>query len=242
MRRYLATLVALTLSATALSSCSGDEADPLPVRVVAMIEDDAAADPSPVEEHIRALPGVGEVSFRSKADSFADLKKSLADTPEALAGGTADNTPATVSAKVKEPALAEALELAIGTFDGVLDTTLGPDDRDVDTLATIGVVVRLAETSTAEQRAAIERAIRALPRVEDLSFETAEQTRDRLRDRCRDRGELTTAFDRVAVRDIAASFRFIVKSGDESMAPLSAVMKLEGFGTMRFVPSEVVTA
>jgi cell division protein FtsX len=230
----------LTLSATALSACTGDGGEPLPARVTAFLQDDVAAPPAPIEQRIRALPGVTAVEFITKEQAYERLRESFKDRPDLLEEIRPDTLPASLEVTITDGSVAEAVELVIGALEGIRDTALGAGDGAVEALKEVGVLVRLTDGVTREQRDAIEKRVRELPRTEGILFETPEQARDRLRERCRGKGELAASFERVSLLEIPASFRFRIGPHGGKIPELTTLQDLDGIEDLLFVPAEVV--
>ncbi len=242
MRRVLRALLALTLVAAALSACGGDDGKPTPVRVTAFLDDQVAADPAPVEQRIRELSGgVTGIDVITKEQAYERFRETMKDYPDVLEEAKPGTMPASLEVTVTDGSVAEAISLVISTFDGVDSTSFTMGDSDVDALKEVGVLVRLADGVTSEQRDAIEKLVREMPRTKGISFETPKQAQDRLRERCRGKGELATAFERVSSLDIPASFRFRISDPHgEKIPQFSTLQGLDGVKDFLIVPIEVL--
>jgi FtsX extracellular domain len=229
----------MALSATALSACTGDGAEPLPARVAAILQDAAATNPAPIEQRIRALPGVTDVNAVTGEQAYERFRESFKDNPDVIEQIDRDTLPASLEVTVTDGAVAEAVELVIGTLEGVDETVLAIGDGDAEAQKEIGVLVRLTGGFTREQRDAIEKLVRELPRTRAISFETADQAQDRLRKRCRGKGDLAASFEQVRPVDIPASFRFRLGPGGK-IPQLLTLQNLDGVEELLFVPAEVV--
>jgi len=237
MRRGLRTLLALCLLATVLSACGGD-APPMAARIIVILDDEVTTQFAPVEQRIRTMPGVTDVVATTKEQAYAAYQRRLADLPEAAKGVEPGQLPASLEVTVTDLGHAEAVALAIGTFDGVQHTSLSVGGGDVEAQERGGVIVHLEANASSAERAAAERFIRDLPGMDALTFETPEQTRDRLRASSRDHAELAAAFEQVELADIHASFRFRLERG--SVPQLTELMNLDGALPFSYVPAELI--
>ncbi|SNT58652.1 hypothetical protein SAMN05421812_11138 [Asanoa hainanensis] len=238
MRRGFRTLVVLALLAAGLSAC-GDDVAPLPARVIVILDDEGAAQPAVVEQRIRTMPAVTDVVLTTKEQEYENFQRNSAELPEAARNVRPGDLPASMEVTVTDLGRAEAVQYAIGTFDGVDDTSLSTADGDMLAHERVGILVRLEKDASAAERTSVEEFIRALPGYDALTFETPEQTRDRLRERCRDHAELAAAFDKVELADIPASYRFRL-SRDQKAPQLTELINLDGVTPFSFVPAELV--
>ncbi|MFC5004912.1 permease-like cell division protein FtsX [Dactylosporangium cerinum] len=240
MFRSLATVVALALFASPLSGCTGDDPDPLPARISALLDRDADAQQAAIEARIRAVPAVTSVTFVSREAAWERFKQQFADAPDLIAGTKPDSLPASFEATVADGSVAEAVALVIGTFDGITDTTLRNGDGDVTKYEQIGVLVPLKSGVTDGQRAAVEQLIRGLPRTASIRYETGEQTKARLLQRCKGKGDLAASLEKVDASEIPASFRFRIGLHGGKIPQLADLQRLDGVEAMLFVPVEVI--
>ncbi|MEV4513910.1 permease-like cell division protein FtsX [Dactylosporangium sp. NPDC049525] len=238
MFRNFATVVVLVLFAVPVSACSGDDPDPLPVSVSAYLKGDA--EPAAVEARIRAVPTVTSVAFVSRQEAYEQFTKTFKDDPDLIASTKPEVMPQYFTVVVTEGSVGEAVQLVIGTLDGVEQTSLASGAGDVDRLEQAGVLVRLTAGVTDEQRAAVENLVRRLPRTEPARYETGEQTKARLLQRCKGKGDLAASLERVPAGDIPASFRFRVGLHGGKIPQLSDLQHLAGVAAMLIVPVEVV--
>lgn len=238
MRRRTGILLVLTLSAAA--ACSGEDAKPLSARVTAFLHEDVAANPGPVEQRVRAIPGVTAVKVVTSGEAYAQFKEKMRDRPDLIANISPDTMPASLKATVPDGSVAEVVELVIGDLDGVDDTVLAMGDGDIGAQRYTGVIMRLSAGVTEAQRDAIGTLIRELPGAEAISFETAEQARDRLRKRCGDNTRLAAAFANVTAQDLPASFRFRIKLDRAKGSGLDPTRPIDGVDDTLLVPAEVV--
>ncbi|WP_090800216.1 permease-like cell division protein FtsX [Asanoa ishikariensis] len=224
--------------ATVLSAC-GDDAQPLPARVLVVLDDEVATSHAGVEQRIRTMPGVTDIVLTTKEQAYEAYQRNSSDRPEAARNVRPGDLPASLQVTVTDLWHAEAVQLAIGTFDGVQDTSLSVGAGDMTAQEWMGFIVPLEESASPGERAAVEQFIRGLPGVDTVTFETPEQTRDRLRERCRDHAELAAAFAQVELADIPASFRFRLEVGLKAPR-LAELMNLDGVTPYSFVPAELV--
>ncbi|MEV4537667.1 permease-like cell division protein FtsX [Asanoa sp. NPDC049518] len=238
MRRGFRVLLVLGLFATGLSAC-GDEAAPLAARVIVFLDDDVANQTGPVEQRIRTMPGVTDVVVTTKEQAYDQFQRDWSDAPATAKAVRPGDLPASLQVTVTDLWHAEAVELAIATFDGVQDASLSVADGDLTAQERVGFIVRMEPNPTSAQRDGVETFIRGLPGVDAIVYETPERTRERLRERCRDHAELAAAFEQVEVADIPASFRFRLELG-EKVPQLTELMKLDGVTPFSFVPAELV--
>lgn len=184
-----------------------------------------------VEQRLRSMPSVEDVGFETRDQAYERQKEQLKDHPDLLVDLKPEFLPESFHATVTDASVAEAIELVMGTVDGVEYVALRT--AQIDPLPSrIGVIVRIESTATAEQRAAVERAVRALPHAESVRFEDGDAAYERLREQCRGKGELATELDPKMTR---ASLRLQVPL-DRKGPGLSELMKLEGVDAVRLVP------
>jgi cell division protein FtsX len=239
--RTLAAVLVLALSAAPVAGCSGDDPDPLPVRITAFLKRDAAGQQAAVEARIRALPAVTSIVFVSRQEAYERFKTNFKDSPDLLASTKPESLPEYLEAVVTDGAIAEAVQLVIEAFDEVDQTTLAlTGDGDITKREQIGVLVRLKSAVTDDERAAIQRLLQGLPRTEAVSYETPEQTKARLLGRCKDKGDLAASLERVPAHAIPASFRFRIGLHGGKAPQLANLQQLAGVESMLFVPVETV--
>lgn len=238
MRRRLGILLVLTLSAAA--ACSSEDTKPLSARVAVFLQEDVADSPGPVEQRVRAVPGVTAVKVVTGEEVYAHLKEQMKDRPELTASIPPDTMPTSLEATVPDGSIAEVVELLIGKLDGVDDAVLAMGNGDLGAQKYIGVIMRLSAEVTEAQRDAIGTMVREMPGAEAISFETAEQALDRLRKRCDGNADLAAAFANVTAQDIPASYRFRIKLDRAKGSGLDPTRTIDGVDDTLLVPAEVV--
>lgn len=230
MRRIAPVLAALLL--LTLSACTAEPEEAGHTTLTVMLDRDVtAAQKSAVEQRLRSMPSVEGVTFETREQAYEREKELLKDEPDLLAEIKPEYVPESFLATVTDASVAEAVDLVMGTVDGV--EWVGLRLAEVKPLPSrIGVILRLEPGVTDEQRAAVEKAVRALPGTESVTFEDSDGAYQRLREQCRGKGELATQLDRQMAR---ASVRFQVPLSEKGPR-LTTVDKLDGVEAMRLVP------
>ncbi|SCG14931.1 hypothetical protein GA0070610_1153 [Micromonospora echinofusca] len=227
MRRIAPVLAFLLLSA--LSACTSEPKDAGHTTLTVLLDHDVtAAQKSVVEQRLRAIPSVEGVVFETRDQAYEKLRK---DSPDLLADLDPEHIPESFRATVTDVSVAEAAELVMGTVDGVEWAVL--KIADVDPLPSrIGAIVRL-EPATAEQRATVEEAVRALPHAESVEFEDRDAAFERLRKQCQGKGDLATQLDSQVTR---ASLRLQLPLNGKGGTGLPEIERLDGVEAVRLVP------
>ncbi|MEU7923848.1 permease-like cell division protein FtsX [Micromonospora sp. NPDC049107] len=232
--RRLAPALALVLL-LAVSACTSKPPKPAEFTKVALtvfLEHDITADrKTTVEQRLRSMPSVEQVTFENREQAYAREKEALKDSPDLLAEIKPEYLPELFHATVTDAPIAEAVELVMADVAGVTDVVLKV--ADVDPLPSrIGIVVRVKPTVTDGQRTAVEQAVRALPTARSIAFEDRAAAYERLRERCQGKGDLTTQLDPQMGHE---SWRFEMPL-DKKGAGVSELRKLDGVDTVQLVP------
>jgi hypothetical protein len=152
--------------------------------------------------------------------------------PDLLADLNPECTPESFRATVTDAPVAEAVELVMGTVDGVEAAVL--KIADVDPLwSRIGTIVRLKPTAMAEQRAAVEEVLRAQAHAESIEFEDRDAAYERLCKQCRGKGDLATQLNSQVMR---ASLRLQPPLNGKARITPPDIERLDGVETVRLVP------
>ncbi|MFE9654961.1 permease-like cell division protein FtsX [Micromonospora sp. NPDC006431] len=228
MRRVAPVLAFLLLAA--LSACTSQPQEAGPTTLTVLLDQDVtAAQKSVVEQRLRAMPSVEGVAFETRDQAYEKLRK---DSPDLLADLDPEHLPESFRATVTDASVAEAVELVMGTVDGVEWAVL--KIADVDPLPSrIGAIFRLEPAATAEQRAAVEEAVRALPHAESIQFEDRDAAYERLRKQCRGKGDLATQLNSQVTR---ASLRLQLPLNGKDGTGLPEIERLDGVEALRLVP------
>jgi cell division protein FtsX len=228
MRRVAPVLALLLL--TASSACSSEPKDTGHTTLTVLLDHDVtAAQKDVVEQRLRAMPSVEGIAFETRDQAYEKLRK---DSPDLLGDLGPENLPESLRATVTDASVAEAVDLVMGTVDGV--EWVGLKVADVDPLpARIGAIVRLEPTATEEQRASVEEAVRALPHGESIEFEDREAAYERLRKQCQGKGDLATQLDPQAARP---SLRLQLPLNGKGGTGLPEIGRLDGVEAVRLVP------
>ncbi|MFG2105572.1 permease-like cell division protein FtsX [Micromonospora chersina] len=228
MRRVAPVLALLLL--IALPACTSEPKDAGHATLTVLLDQDVtSAQKSVAEQRLRAMPSVEDVALETRDQAYEKVRK---DSPELLADLGPEDLPESLHATVTDASVAEAVELVMGTVDGVEAAVLRI--ADVDPLPSrIGAIVRLEPTATKEQRAAAERAVRALPRAESIEFEDHDAAYERLRKQCRDKGDLAAQLDSQVTR---ASLRLRLAVDGKDRTGLPEIGRLDGVEAVRLVP------
>ncbi|MET8280263.1 permease-like cell division protein FtsX [Micromonospora sp. NPDC005174] len=232
--RRLAPPLALVLL-LGVSACTSKPPKPTEftkVTLAVFLDSDVTADrKTAVEQRLRSMPSVEEVSFESRDQVYAREKEALKDSPDLLAEIKPEHMPELFHATVTDAPIAEAVELVMTDVDGVDEVVLKV--ADVDPLPSrIGIVVRLKPSATGEQRTAVEQAVRALPTARSVEFEDRAAAYERLRTRCQGKGDLTTQLQPQMGRE---SWRFEMPL-DKKGPGVSELRKLDGVDAVQLVP------
>ncbi|MEU8179187.1 permease-like cell division protein FtsX [Micromonospora sp. NPDC049044] len=222
MRR---TAPALALAALlALSACTSKPEETAAVAVAVFLDNDVTvAQKDTVRQRLTSMPSVTEVSFESREQTYERQKADLQDRPDLLASLKPEHMPELFRATVTDASIAEAIELVLAEVDGVDDVVLRI--ADVEPLPSrIGVIVRLKPSATGEQRAAVEKAVRALPTAKSVTFEDRDAAYERLRKRCQGKGDLASQLQPQLTYE---SWRFEMPLTREGSG-VSELMKLDG--------------
>ncbi|MET7751013.1 permease-like cell division protein FtsX [Micromonospora sp. NPDC005367] len=196
---------------------------------VLLDHDVTAAQKSVVEQRLRAMPSVEGVALETRDQAYEKMRN---DSPDLLADLDPEDLPESLRATVTDASVAEAVGLVIGTVDGVEWAVL--KIADVDPLPSqIGAIVRLEPTATAEQRAAVEKAVRALPRAESIEFENRDAAYERLRKQCQGKGDLAAQLDSQMTR---ASLRLQLAVDGKGRTGLPEIGRLDGVEAVQLVP------
>jgi cell division protein FtsX len=230
MRRFTPALAVLLL--LALAACTSEPEETAHTTLTVFLNRDVTTEQkSAVEQRLRSMPSVEDVGLETRDQAYERLKEQLKDRPDLLGDLKPELLPESFYSTVTDASIAEAIELVMGTVDGVEYVALRT--AQVNPLPSrIGVIVRIESTATVEQRAAVERAVRALPHVESVAFEDRDAAYERLRKQCRGKGELATELDPQMTR---ASLRFQVPLDKRGPGP-SELVKLDGVDAVRLVP------
>ncbi|MFC7548769.1 permease-like cell division protein FtsX [Plantactinospora sp. GCM10030261] len=234
MRRAAPILAVLLLAILTACTSGPEDEDAGHTMLTVMVGNDAtAAQKGVVEQRLRAMPSVEGVSFEDRKQAYENLRK---DSPDLVAEVDPEHMPESFRATVTDPSVAEAIDLIMGTVDGVDSVALIAADVDPRP-SRIGLIVRLAPTVTDEQRAAVETAVRALPDVESVEFEDRDAAHERLREQCRGKGDLAALLDRQVVR---ASLRLQLPLTGGSGLDLPELRGLAGVEAVRLVPTAMI--
>ncbi|GAB3157097.1 hypothetical protein GCM10027290_56740 [Micromonospora sonneratiae] len=228
MRRVAPVLALLLL--VALSACTSDPKEAGSTTLTVLLDHGVtAAQKSVVEQRLLAMPSVEGVDFETRDQAYEKLRK---DSPDLLANLDPEHLPESFRATVTDALVAEAVDLVMGTVDGVGEVVLRI--AAVDPLpARIGVIVRLEPTATGEQRATVEEAVRALPHAESVEFEDRDAAYERLRKQCQGKGDLATQLNSQVTR---ASLRLRLPLNGRGRITLPEIERLDGVEAVRLVP------
>ncbi|MET8045939.1 permease-like cell division protein FtsX [Micromonospora sp. NPDC005215] len=221
--RRIAPFLALAALLT-LSACTSKPEETADVALTVFLDNEVTvAQKGTVEQRLRSMPSVTEVSFETREQAYERQKADLKDQPDLLASLKPEHLPELFHATVTDASIAEAVELVLAEVDGVEDVVLRI--ADVDPLPSrIGVIVRLESSATGEQRAAVEKAVRALPTAKSIKFEDRDAAYERLRKRCQGKGDLATQLQPQMTHE---SWRFEMPLTREGSG-VSELMKLDG--------------
>ncbi|WP_244298558.1 permease-like cell division protein FtsX [Micromonospora cremea] len=219
-----------------LSACTSEPEESGHAALALFLDSDVtAATKGAVEQRLRSMPSVEDVALETREQAYESLKESLKDSPDLLADLRPEVMPESFRATVTDASIAEAVELVMAEVDGVEDVALRTAQTD-PLPSRIGVIVRLESTVTGEQRATVEKAVRALPDAESVEFEERDAAYERLREQCRGKGDLVTQLGPQMTR---ASLRFQMPL-DPKGPGLAELLKLDGVDVVRLVPVAMV--
>ncbi|WP_433124609.1 permease-like cell division protein FtsX [Micromonospora sp. CA-240977] len=230
MRRTASSLALAAL--LALSACTSKPEETADVALSVFLDNDVTVtQKSTVRQRLESMPSVTEVSFESREQTFERQKADLQDQPDLLASLKPEHMPELFRATVTDASIAEAVELVLTEVDGVDEVVLRI--ADVDPLPSrIGVIVQLEPSATGEQRAAAEKAVRALPTAKSVTFEDRDAAYERLRKRCQGKGDLAAQLQPQMTHE---SWRFEMPLTKEGSG-VSELMKLDGVDVTPLAP------
>ncbi|MEU8153088.1 permease-like cell division protein FtsX [Micromonospora sp. NPDC048986] len=216
----------------ALPACTSQPEDPGDVALTVFLDNDVTvAQKGSVEQQLRSMPSVREVSLETREQAYERQKADLKEKPDLLAALKPEYMPELLHATVTDASIAEAIELVMVEADGVEDVALRIADVDPRP-SRIGVIVRLTSSATDEQRAAVEKAVRALPTAKSIEFEDRDAAYERLRKRCQGKGDLSTQLQPQMPHE---SWRFEMPLNGEGSA-VGELMRLDGVDGVPLAP------
>ncbi|MGC4866265.1 permease-like cell division protein FtsX [Micromonospora sp. DT53] len=216
----------------ALPACTSKPEEPEDVALTVFLDNDVTvAQKGSVEQQLRSMPSVTEVSLETREQAYERQKADLKDQPDLLAALKPEYMPELLHATVTDASIAEAVELVMAEADGVEDVALRIADVDPRP-SRIGVIVRLESSATDEQRAAVEKAVRALPTAKSIEFEDRDAAYERLRKRCQGKGELSTQLQPQMTHE---SWRFEMPLNGEGSG-VGELMRLDGVDGVPLAP------
>ncbi|MGI5520371.1 permease-like cell division protein FtsX [Micromonospora sp. CA-259024] len=229
--RRVAPLLAFVLLLS-LSACTSKPEETEDVALtVFLVNDVTAIQRDTAQQRLRSMPSVKEVSLETRDQVYERQKADLKDQPDLLAALKPEYVPELIHATVTDASIAEAVELVMAEVDGVDDVVLRI--ADVEPLPSrIGVIVRLESSATGEQRAAVEKAVQALPTAKSVRFEDRDAAYERLRKRCQGKGDLSTQLQPQMTHE---SWRFEMPLTREGSG-VSELMKLDGVDGVPLAP------
>jgi cell division protein FtsX len=123
MRRLTPILAVLLL--LALSACTTEPKETGHTTLTVFLDRDLTAERrSAVEQRLRSMPSVDKVGFETRDQAYERLKEQMKDSPDLLADLKPELMPESFHATVTDASIAEAVELVMGTVDGVQDVAL----------------------------------------------------------------------------------------------------------------------
>jgi cell division protein FtsX len=219
-----------------VSACSSEKQDTTRAEVTVFLDTGVTAEQrGAVEQRMRSMPGVDEVTFESRDQAYEHFKEQFKDQPDVVAGVRPESLPESLRVTVADASIAEAVELVAGSVDGVRDTVLAAAKAD-PTPERIGVILRLTGTPSDAVRAAVQKAVDAIPQAESVVFEDSAAAYKRLRERCEGKGDLAGALD---PQRTSASVRFRLRVAG-TVPGLIDLEKLDGVADMLLVPVAVL--
>ncbi|WP_124817064.1 permease-like cell division protein FtsX [Micromonospora ureilytica] len=216
----------------ALPACTSQPEEPGDVALAVFLDNDVTvAQKGSVEQQLRSMPSVREVSLETREQAYERQKADLKDQPDLLAALKPEYMPELLHATVTDASIAEAVELVMAEADGVEDVALRIADVDPRP-SRIGVIVRLESSATDQQRAAVEKAVRALPTAKSIEFEDRDAAYERLRERCQGKGDLSTQLRPQMTHE---SWRFEMPLNGEGSG-VGDLMRLDGVDGVPLAP------
>lgn len=234
-----AAVVVLPLSLTGCSSSDPKAAPSAPVKIVAFLRDAITDDERrTLDQDVRGMPGLREVSFETKQQAYDKFKKEFQDIdPDMVAQTKPDSLPESYVATVTTDTLVEPIEtLLIGT-DGVASVTVTP--TGVTPLTTLGTIVQIPQGLNGDERTVIEKAIRALPNAGEPRFEDGDAAYARLVKACRDQPKVAAAL-RPDLALASYRFTFTLASGSDAAPPAFRLSPILGVVSVLTVPASVL--
>ncbi|MFI7658174.1 permease-like cell division protein FtsX [Micromonospora parva] len=215
-----------------LPACTSKPEEPGDVALTVFLDNDVTvAQKGSVEQQLRSMPSVSEVSLETREQAYERQKAELKDQPDLLAALKPEYMPELLHATATDASIAEAVELVVAEADGVEDVALRIADVNPRP-SRIGVIVRLKSSATDEQRAAVEKAVRALPTAKSIEFEDREAAYERLRKRCQGKGDLSAQLQPQMTHE---SWRFEMPLNREGSG-VGELMRLDGVDGVPLAP------
>ncbi len=230
MKRSLVFAAAVLM--LSLAGCSGDDPSQGKVSLSVYLKAGVTAEQrSAVEQRLRTTSYLEGVTFESREQAYANFKERFKDEPDMWQQIKPEEMPESFTTVVTDGSLAEAVEIMLGTRAGVSNATINGAASQDPEVKTIGVILRLSESVTSEQRDAITNAVRALPQAESIRTESRDDAFERLKKRCDGKADLTAALDPAKTH---ASVRFTMRL--EKSPGFTGLRQLAGVTSMHLVP------
>ena len=239
MRRHLPLLaVIVTLAAALPATACGTSAGKETSQVNVFLDNEVTADQrAAIDQQLRGMPTVRNVTFTSKQQAYEDFKKQFKDSPGLVAATRPDSLPESFTATV-DSGFAEVIQAVLASGSGVdwVGLTLPSGTRP---RSRVGLILELRPGITADDRTAVEAAIRRLPDAKPARFESADAARTRLKARCRGERALAAALDR-ASPFASYRFTFTVTARSWGSSEYVALSRLPGVADMTPVPAALL--
>jgi cell division protein FtsX len=237
MRRSFASAAAAVLMLT-LAGCTDGAPDTTPEKadLTVFLESGVTAEKrAAVEQRMQATSNVEGVTFESSDRAYEKLKEEYKDQPAVWRLVKPESLPESFVATVTDASTLEAVANALGGVDGVRNTVIGVATVSAE-MKDLGVIMRLTDGVTDDQRGAIDKAVRALTDATSIEFESKDGAFKRLKERADGKADLIGGLDPARTY---ASIRF--KVGVKSQGGgLIALQKLDGVESMLFVPTSTL--
>jgi cell division protein FtsX len=182
---------------------------------------------------LHAMPSVRDISFKTRQQAYEEFKQQFKDAPDLVAATAPDALPESFKATVTDGSFIDAIETVLVALPGVDRVVVVPVTTG-SPQTTEGMVVQVRKDLTGDQRAAIERAILAVPQAKPARFESADAAYTRLRKKCQGQPGLARALDPASA---LASYRFelsLVSPGGST--PSVSLTRLGGVEEVLTVP------
>ncbi|TXK34660.1 permease-like cell division protein FtsX [Nonomuraea sp. C10] len=179
------------------------------------------ADERVVENALRGIPGVDEVHFEDRRSAYEAMRAFYSDDPSLVEGITPDDLPQAFRLVTRPGADIESISRQVGQVPGVaevvalgeLKAALSDADMELSVFLCTSERERCGgKTASVAQKAAVSRALAALPEVQSVTFEDQEAAFENFRESFAHNEALVSA---TRMSDMPESYRAVLRPGTE---------------------------